>query len=337
MHSNLKLMKMNKSDLQNNIEAIWKDLEAEHLGVMKKVPFCNAPIFLMSSNNTKSFLFLISKDKKFDFVAKNYENIDIKILSYSKEHHGLTVTLTNQKFYTVFLRISTDIVSSAIGQDEGQSLRSFCAKLHQWEGLFSKKRIKQLSNEQQLGLYGELTFLKDLLTNGMTSTTAVTSWKGSDGEDKDFQFDSLGIEVKSSSKQDGIVKISNIRQLNETGFDTLFLRNYSFIRNYGGEASLPKLVEELQDILFNTSSIEEFELKLIQADYYHEDKDLYANTSYTMFSRADYIVKEEFPRITSQNVMVNVIDASYTIDLNACDKYQINSIFTNNVFNQLFN
>jgi hypothetical protein len=69
-----------------------------------------------------------------------------------------------------------------------------------------------------------------LINEGFPTGEVIDAWKGADAEDKDFQFHNVGIEVKSSHKQDKLVKISNIRQLDTAGFDAVYLYYYSFAK-----------------------------------------------------------------------------------------------------------
>lgn len=310
-----------KTDIIKCIDALWMQLLNSELGVMRRLDGLQVPFYLMASNNVKSFLYTIPKEKKVDIQPKKYENVEIQLVSLSQDITGIVVSLTNSLLYSVFLVIAGDIASSLYGcTSDEEALLTFVQKVNQWKSVFNKKYEAILSPEQQLGLYGELFFMKSLIEEGFDPIYVLDSWKGAIKEDKDFQFMYVAIEIKSSAKTDKLVKISNIRQLDSTGFDHLFLYYYCFVKSPDGECTLPAIVEELRKVFSTTSSPEMFEEKLLCAGYFDKDADYY-KTNYTHTNENCYAVINNFPRITPVNVMENVLNAEYLIDLNASSGY----------------
>jgi hypothetical protein len=196
--------------------------------------------------------------------------------------------------------------------------------------MFSRIPQQLLTAEEQLGLYGELEFIKTLISEGVSIYDAVNAWRGADAEEKDFQFHNIGVEIKSSQKSDKLVKISNIRQLDTLGYNQLYLYYYSFAKSNSGDNTLPIQIESLRAILEGSPFIEEFELKLLNVGYYDADKENYT-ASYTLVNEEAYCVNSEFPKIVAGNVMTAIIDAAYVVDLNACDDFIVtyNSLIEN--------
>lgn len=124
--------------------------------------------------------------------------------------------------------------------------------------------------------------------------------------------------MKSSHKQDKLVKISNIRQLDDAGYAELYLYYYSFAKSNGETNTLPMQIDEIRSLLVGSPYLEEFESKLLNVGYNDSDKDSY-KASYAMTYEEAYKIEDKFPKITSINVMQGVLDASYVVDLNICD------------------
>ena len=310
-----------KTELTQNIDMLWTQLLKEKVGVMHKLDAVKAPFFLMASQNVKSFLFAVPSGKKVDLKARKYENVEIQYLVLSSGIKGIAVSLTNSRLYSIFLVIAADVATSLLEySSDDAALAVYVKKVNQWKSVFNKKYEDILSPEQQMGLYGELTFMRELIESGLDPSSVLASWKGPVKDDKDYLIGQNAVEIKSSSKTDGLVRISNIRQLDPQGFDNLFLYCYSFVRSAQGTNTLPALVQELRDIFSCISNPEDFEEKLIIAGYLEKDAEQYLS-SYTMTNEDCYSVEGDFPRITAENVMKNVLNAEYIIDLNAASSH----------------
>ena len=128
--------------------------------------------------------------------------------------------------------------------------------------------------------------------------------------------------MKSSIKQDKLVKISNIRQLDSTGYDELYLYYYSFAKSNGGANTLPAQIDEIRSLLVGSPFLDEFESKLLNAGYNDSDKDNY-KASYTVAYEECFKVEDKFPKIIKGVVMDAIIDTSYIVDLNVCDEFEV--------------
>lgn len=313
---------MNNNYLQT-IDALWTALLKEDVGVMRRVDGVNAPFYLMACNEVKSFLVTVNAKRRLDIKFKQFENVDIHSLKFTADLSGIVVSLTNPRFYSVFLVIAADMAASlAALNTEEEVIAVYSKKINQWQSIFNKRYETILTAEQQLGLYGELYFIKELIDLQLHVDTVLESWQGALKEDKDFLIGPNAIEIKTSSKPDNLVKISNIRQLDEHGFDHLVLHHYTFVKAADGETTLPALVSELRDIVAESPIPQVFEEKLICAGYFDKDAENY-KTSYSLLSEDYYRVIDGFPRITPQNAMNNVLDVNYIIDLNAVPEYKM--------------
>lgn len=310
---------MKKNELIKHIELIWENLKDEGVSTMMKMDESKAPIYLRANDQTVSFLLAVSSERELDIKQKKYYNVNIAVEKLSSETKGIVVTLLNQRFLDTFSKIAADVISATMPMEaESEAVSIFTLKINSWRNIFSRGPMQTLSTEEQVGLYGELEFIKTLLNENFPTSEVIEAWKGADAEDKDFQFQNIGIEVKSSHKQDKLVKISNIRQLDDAGYAELYLYYYSFAKSNGGTNTLPMQIDEIRSLLVGSPYLEEFESKLLNVGYNDSDKDSY-KASYTMTYEEAYKIEDRFPKITSINVMQGVLDASYMVDLNICD------------------
>ena len=295
---------MNREQLEEHIVSTWHELSNQGRVVYRGVKDSLAPLFLQADGNTYSFLLQIKQSTKIDIKKKEYKNILIDIVNAGQSYKNIIVTLRNQHFYDIFLQITVDIIISSM------NLRN------------ESDPDETLSKEKQLGLYGELLFITEMLEEGISPTDAVESWKGPDGEDKDFQVNGFGVEIKSSVKTNMIVKINNIRQLDTEGFSGLFLYYRAFVRTDEGQNTLPRIISELRTTFANTLVQTDFETKLLRAGFRDEHAHCYGY-SYKALSYAIFNVDDTFPKIVVGNVMTGVIDVEYVLDLNTLPSHEI--------------
>ena len=314
---------MKKIELIKHIELIWEQLKEDGVTTMMRIDGSRAPIFLRASDQTVAFLLTMDINRTLDIKPKKFNNVSIQIEKLSAETKAVVVTLTNQRFLDTFSKIAADVASYTMPlESESESVSIFCTKVNSWKNIFSRGINEALTPEEQVGLYGELELLKAIINEGIPTNEVIDAWKGADAEDKDFQFHNLGIEVKSSIKQDKLVKISNIRQLDSTGYDELYLYYYSFAKSNGGANTLPAQIDEIRSLLVGSPFLDEFESKLLNAGYNDSDKDNY-KASYTVAYEECFKVEDKFPKIIKGVVMDAIIDASYIVDLNVCDEFEV--------------
>lgn len=319
---------MMRTELIRCIEDTWDKLRGEGQSTMLKVEGAEAPIFLRANDAEVSFLLALPIEHGIDLKPKKYSNVTIAIEKLSPETKGIVVALTNRRFLDTFVKIAADVIGNTMGlRTTSEQSSIYGTKVNSWKNIFSRSPYATLTPEEQVGLYGELTFMKALFSEGFQTHEVIDAWKGADAEDKDFQFCNIGVEVKSSHKQDKLVKISNIRQLDPTGFSELYLYYYSFAKSNGGPTTLPAQIEDIRARLVGSPYLDVFESKLLNTGYNDADKEEY-KASYTLSYEEAFIVNADFPKITKETVMPAVLDASYIVDLNVCD----NNIITYNSF-----
>ena len=317
---------MKKTELENNIQLLWKELESCACGVTRAIPDCDPVFMLKADNGSISFLLRFSKKKNFRITKKEYVNISIECIHLSEEYDAIDVTLNSHPFRSTFTVIAADVVIKATkANNEDERLKMFLDRLYTWSNVFKRGANTLLSEDEQLGLYGELTFLKDLCeSTNLSVDEIVNSWKGAIKEDKDFQLKNRAVEIKSSSKQDKVVEISNIRQLDESGLEALYLHHYEFARTVGGKNTLPDKVNEIREIVKESPAYDVFEDLLISVAYFDKDASEYTK-SYTLIEDYTYLVGANFPRIVA-SMVPGITEVKYKVNLGNCGSFMIKTL-----------
>ena len=167
------------------------------------------------------------------------------------------------------------------------------------------------SEEQQVGLMGELLFLQ-ALANERGLDAAVRSWRGPRGEEHDFGTTDTDLEVKTTLSEEREHWISNLRQLVRTGDRPLYLVSVQLTRA-GGESgwSLPQLIDNLRS-LGRSTDLE----KLLRETVYSDDlRDLLTDRWTLRTEPAFYEVTDDFPAITPARLKAAVPAAHLVVDL----------------------
>jgi len=189
--------------------------------------------------------------------------------------------------------------------------------ISKWKKLFDKINFSGLTIEQQKGLIGELLFINHLLDNKKTVASILNAWTGPDFDDKDFIFNSVGIEVKLTSSKNPKIKITNERQLDTQNLSELFLILYTTEEVKANGFSLNSLIEQVrQKISSNFDELKFFNDRLLLIGYFEEDSENY-NKLFSLKKTFCFTVNPDFPRIIKSQIPLGVYNTSYFIEISA--------------------
>jgi hypothetical protein len=228
---------------------------------------------------------------------------------------------------SIFALVLSDILSQIIDKKTNTAyLKSLQQRIESWKEFFKNQPPQKLSREAEIGLFGELCFLKQLLEKGFTN--AVSFWNGPLKAAQDFQFDNLAVEIKSNQGETSQVKISSEDQL-DPGDLQLYLGLLNFQSGTDG-STLPELIEKVEEVMPG-DSVEQFQAKLLCVGYLKQNAALY--TDRFLGSKQQFFqVKDDFPRIFRSNLPKNISHVRYKLDLSACENYAITA---ENLFDSL--
>lgn len=231
----------------------------------------------------------------------------------------------------IFYKICEDLVATIHQYDTDvlMIISAVEARLQRWQELLKKENQRGMSIELQMGLFSELSFLKNHLFPETGLTQAVISWVGPDKDKQDFLIDKAIIEVKSHRTSKGeIASISSVAQLYSEK-EPLFLVSYGLTRSENGE-SIESLADEIRSLMSSCSEVsrEMFETKLIDYGYIPE-LESQPLASFILDSEKTFFVSDEFPTITPLKIMSQITTVKYVIDLASCTEFEVptNSIF----------
>lgn len=184
--------------------------------------------------------------------------------------------------------------------------------LESWAELFKRRLEDGISEEEVVGLFGELLLLEDLIQEDVSSLeTLIQGWRGPHGDARDIGVGGVRMEVKTQRSTGSMkLRISSLEQLNDGG-------NSAFIvlRRISGSDKGRSVLEVAQAVqgLLSTSPIAtlEFERKIALTGM--DEGSSHCHDRYDSDERVVYSILEGFPRLVPGNVPNGVVAAQYEI------------------------
>ncbi len=259
--------------------------------------------------------------------ARGFELYPESVTPGPRGRARLCLVLADARYRDVLEVLVNDVserIALTPSQEEG--VKVFIARLHIWQNFMRKHGAQGLTNEAQIGLFGELSLLADLLTNRLSAHDLVSAWKGPIGGNQDFDIRGRCVEVKSTTVTPPVsVKIVNVNQFDETMVELLLFCHISMVHDDQNGESLPELVDRIRTTLVvqDVSALDGFNAKLIEAGYLDSHRELYSDTRYKLRETTFFKITEGFPRITAKDLPVGISGCSYTVLLSACAPYEV--------------
>lgn len=218
----------------------------------------------------------------------------------------------------LFSAMAEDVLGVFRALKEGSELgllRAFLARIAAWQDFMERDREDALGREAEVGLFGELVMLRQLLAFGLPPTKVLESWQGPLNGIHDFVLGCGAIEVKSTIAPVGFfATVGSMEQLDEALVSPLFLAHIRLPLHEQGK-TLPELTEDVREALgHDPISASLFESRLLHAGFLSAHSCLYTRRFAAGAPRI-MPVGGAFPRITQRNVMAGVRKVRYEVEL----------------------
>jgi hypothetical protein len=185
-----------------------------------------------------------------------------------------------------------------------------------------------MSEEEVIGLFGELWFLEHWLSP--LNRSVIEAWSGPTGDRHDFQWRSSSIEVKATrARSDGSAshRITSLDQLEDPAQGVLYLFSLRAIPDAVGQHSLVRSIDRLRaELGSQPEALVAFDERIARAGYSPAHRDRY-ETLLRVQAEELYTVIDDFPRLTAASFPGGVpggVDAiAYTLDLAACGPWKV--------------
>ncbi|MFG1379435.1 PD-(D/E)XK motif protein [Xanthobacter sp. V2C-8] len=221
------------------------------------------------------------------------------------------------ELFTAMVENVSDLLQRHGSSTPTRLLQLFISRIRAWQSFMSRPKSARMSDESELGLFGELVLLEELLNAGVTEAEAVACWQGPFDGLHDFSFEGGAIEVKTTPSSSGFsVRISSLEQLDEAIIPLLFLAGVRAVIRTGGE-TLPERATRLRERLPQWVQ-SGFDMRLLHAGY---DPAL-ANEHVRRLGCAELRLLEiggDVPRLSRSALSPAIRAAEYVLDLDLID------------------
>lgn len=271
-----------------------------------------------------------------DIVSTRALSVNIR-RDHPKHRTEIELRLIDQRYVDVFTVLVDDLVEMTITKpDEQSALNAFVARLKEWQRFLEKVSPEGLSDEAQVGLYGELWFLKHYLLAIHFPLHAFTAWVGPYAAPQDFQTTNWSVEVKTTStKHPQYLSISNEGQLDNDVSKTLLLLHLSLEAHSKNGETLPGIIDSIRrGYCSDSNALRLFEERLIAVGYSNVHRSHYEGNRYAIRKASFYQVIGNFPRLIKDMLPSGVHQVQYTIDINTCSPFAVDANSVRAILNE---
>lgn len=320
--------------MADNFAEIWNSLEKKNRngGYQQRAIFTAARIDLylgLEANDTRFFIFAARKSAVAQLrTPASSTGIDIRKLDRPDYGEKIVyrLTLTDQAYIEFFDKVVEDICRRASAHDsESVAYTATINRIAEWQRFFAKNALGGLSEEVRRGLFGELSFIRELALGNVLEGSGLACWRGPFGADQDFQFRECAVEVKVSiSAQNQEIIVSSERQLDGRSYAHLYLYHLALaIRRNSGE-TLNQAVDSVRRSI-PAHLTEDFERGLLEVGYVDAQRDLYSEEGYIVRETNYFEVRDNFPRITETDLhrVPGVGKVRYAISVPVCKSFAV--------------
>lgn len=245
--------------------------------------------------------------------------VDIAIRRVGSEKM-IEVSTGAQHLYKQFYAMLVDLADRI--QLQGKAAAPGIADILQdWKTLLCE--ISLLSDDEQLGLLGEMWLLERLML--AEGPPGFDSWVGASGEPHDFRRRSVEIEVKATRSTCRTHMVNGLAQLQpSTGHDVAILSLQFQPAGTGDAVSLPEAVDRMRVLLRKDSDrLARFERTLLKLGYRNEDAGNYSERLSLRSMPTLVPVNDCCPRITKKTLDLaigirpseRILEVHYRVDL----------------------
>lgn len=303
----------------DKIRKKWNELKGRN-GASKLVETDHVMnFFLRIGENGQEEIMLITPDRPGKLHSS--QGFEITVLQRQDRTWATRLSCTekgNEEIFSILCQDLMDASENAVNQLDG--LQKVEKRFITWQKNF-KLLKKTLTDNELIGLVGELEFALNYLSMHYSWKEIMESWHGPEFGDRDYVFPNAWYEVKTVSTGKHSITISSLNQLesSEPGYLIQFFSNKTSSTDPEG-ISVWDLIHKVRTIIADPVLIEEFDDKLRNIGYVERQE--YKDKYFALGEMNVYSVDSKFPRLVPANVPVQVTSAKYEISLSAIEPWR---------------
>lgn len=261
---------------------------------------------------------------RYPFSARKIKSTKaIEVNQYKNSNYNtLRFSLVVKSLEDLFYKFCDDIVEQTRNlKDASLGYNAIIERFALWKRMFVQSRDELLSEEEIMGLIGEILYLRDELFGKYGCCPAVEGWSGQDKTKKDFSYGNVWYETKSIHYNKTSVTISSLEQLesdNNGVLGVVLLEKMS--PSYSG-ITLNNIVFDVCNQI-DSAEYQDLFLKNVEKSGYcynaAYDEYVFAKKCIRNFS-----VDSTFPKLTPSTVPQGILSAKYELSLLSINDHEI--------------
>ena len=304
-----------------DFEKLYLGLEKELKGQLRRIP-CNSEIKPFCGVNSHGEFRLSFMSPVFPPKIDSTRCLNVSIQQESEHVFWISFDLINNNAKFVFYSLCEDLFNVVESiENAKQALQALKTRFFAWKILFQQE--VSLSEEQTIGLMGELYFLKKYLIPKFGPDIAIEAWSGPNGTSKDFSTNDTWFEIKAVSLSSNSVKINSITQLSSPTPGKLVIIRYETMSDQfdDSDSNLLSLFRDIKRTIENDETRELFFSKLMS--YHFDITGVSYKKKYRIDSMNFYLVDNNFPRMQESDIKFSEIDKIvYTLIINSLERFK---------------
>ena len=303
---------MNKEEIKLKLESI--SANSHYLRVSESHPL---ELYLGKNENGYPTLRYNGNFKHTKIIGNSI--LEIKRVS-APNYNSLLFIYNDEENLSLFYNFCEDIITQTENYEGDNGYIEIVNRYNKWKKLFYGSNHILTENEV-MGLIGELLFLKDHSFIVFGQSVGLNGWSGPEPTHKDFSYKDEWYEIKSVNSFKNTVSISSIEQLDSTNEGFLVVYSFEKMSASFNGISLNDLVKSIISQLTLDNDKDIFIEKLKQAGYAYND--IYDNYIFNLISVNKYLIKDDFPRLRLEDIPKGILKAKYELSLSHIEKYKV--------------
>lgn len=238
------------------------------------------------------------------------------------DYYSIRFSLVEDEMCGLFYKFCDDLLEATRNlQSAHEGYTAVIERYYQWRKMFVSSKKNLLSEQEIMGLIGEILLLKGYLAEKLGLSNALKSWSGQELTHKDFSFDDTWVEAKAISLGSQSVKISSLEQLESDSTGELAVHSLEKMSSAYNGITLNKLVLETRNLFQLAEEKDAFDTKVALQGY--EYNNYYDDFVYEIGSFRRYKVDDNFPKLTHRDLPAAIRKATYELSLVEIGKFEI--------------
>lgn len=311
----------NLIDIQELIKK-WDNSHAEE-DVLKRVD-AEHPLdfFIGKDDEGKRVFALIANFEPTNVSSSKFLSV-IKNKRSTDDRWAVKIKLKNDELEDVFVHLCVDLIEACrTCKNELKGMEIFVTRFMKWQKMM-ETGLEEMSASKIKGLIGELLFIDRILLNRTDEETAIASWLGPEGYDRDFIFSETWVEVKAIGTGKDSIGISSLDQLNVEEIGYLAVINLD--KTSDADADGFSFNEIVNTIILKLQTVPNilflFQDKLMMLGYRYRES--YDNMHFIFNGINYYKVDATFPKLIPENIRSEIVRANYSLSITAIEQWKV--------------